>query len=119
VSNLTGLPPRQKPQKPPPAGGHMAWVKTLPCCVCGRAGPSDAHHVIHDRYGTRRASDWEVVPLCREHHLGGTSAIHTGKETWREHHGPDWSYLPAVLELAGLSHMLAVVGRDADGKPLR
>ena len=82
---------------------HLKAVKALPCVICGRSGPSDAHHVICDRYGSRKASHFETVPLCRCHHQDGHEAIHNGKRTWREKHGPDWAYLPAVmLEIYGV-----------------
>ena len=72
---------------------YMRIVKELPCCVCGRPGPSDAHHPIHDRYGTRRAPDMHVIPLCKSCHQNGPDAIHNGKQTWREKHGPDHGYI--------------------------
>ena len=49
--------------------GHLRFVATQPCLVCGRL-PSDAHHV---RFSEPRAlgckvSDEFTVPLCRAHH---------------------------------------------------
>lgn len=78
---------------------HMAKVKTLPCVVCGKPGPSDAHHCFHDRYGNRRASDFHVIPLCRAHHLDGQEAIHNGKAAWRALYGADYEYLPVVADM--------------------
>ena len=78
---------------------HMARVKQLPCVICHRPGPSDAHHVIHDRYGSRKASDLHVIPLCKRHHQDGPDAIHNGKETWREKYGADHEYLPVVADM--------------------
>lgn len=75
------------------AMAYMRAVKSLPCCVCGAPGPSDAHHPIHDRYGTRKASDFDVVPLCKIHHQDGPNAIHNGKQSWREQHGPDHGFI--------------------------
>ena len=72
---------------------HMRRVKALPCAVCGQPPPSDAHHVIHDRFGTRKASDFDTIPLCKAHHQDGPLAIHNGKERWREAYGPDHKYL--------------------------
>ena len=80
---------------------HMQAVKQLPCAVCGSPPPSDAHHVIHDRFGTRKASDFEVIPLCKAHHQDGPEAIHNGKQSWRDKHGPDHSYLAGIFELLG------------------
>jgi 5-methylcytosine-specific restriction endonuclease McrA len=80
---------------------YMRRVKALPCVICGSPPPSDAHHCIHDRYGSRKASDFDVIPLCRECHLDGPEAIHNGKQTWRDKHGPDHGYLPLVKRLLG------------------
>ncbi len=118
MSDLTGRPVHQKAEKQGRQPEHMAEVKALPCVICG-AVPCDAHHVIHHRYGGRKVSDWETIPLCKEHHQTGPYAIHNGKESWLERYKPDWSYLPAVLARLGKAHILAVVGRDADGRKLR
>jgi hypothetical protein len=75
---------------------HLAAVKALPCVICGMPGPSDAHHVFHDRYGTGKASDFATIPLCKLHHQDGPEAIHNGKATWREKHGPDYGFLEQV-----------------------
>lgn len=77
---------------------HMHRVKQLPCVICLKPGPSDAHHVICDRYGTTKASDLDVIPLCKEHHQVGPEAIHNGKRSWVEKHGPDHGYLDTVKE---------------------
>lgn len=84
------------------AMAYMAAVKQLPCCICGAHGPSDAHHVIHGRYGSRKSSDFDVIPLCRSCHLDGPHAIHRGKETWEKLHGPDYSYIEAAREAVKL-----------------
>lgn len=78
------------------ARAHIAAVKSLPCVICRRPGPSDAHHVICDRYGHHKVSDFDVIPLCKAHHQDGPEAIHNGKASWVEKHGPDHGYLPLV-----------------------
>jgi hypothetical protein len=60
--NLTGKGPlglkHPKPERgTAKARAHIARVKSLPCVICLKPGPSDAHHVICDRYGQRKASD--------------------------------------------------------------
>ena len=75
------------------ATAYMSKVKQLPCAVCGADGPSDAHHVIHDRFGSRKSSDFDVIPLCKRHHQDGPAAIHNGKETWRQKYGSDYDYI--------------------------
>ena len=78
---------------------YMAKVKRLPCCVCSAPPPSDAHHVIHDRYGTRKADDFSVIPLCKNCHQVGPLAIHNGKQSWRERNGPDHGFIEQTRKL--------------------
>ena len=75
---------------------HIARVKELPCVICRKPGPSDAHHIIRDRYGQAKTSDFDVIPLCKAHHQDGPEAIHQNKRQWVEKHGPDHSYLSLV-----------------------
>jgi len=49
---------------------HLALIRQLPCCVCGRAPPVDCHHLKSgpasaERSVGRRATDQWAVPLCR------------------------------------------------------
>jgi hypothetical protein len=102
--NLTGRGPLGLKQPKPERGtakarAHMARVKQLPCVICGKAGPSDVHHCISDRYGTIRASDFDTIPLCKAHHQDGPEAIHNGKASWVAKHGPDHGFLPLVAEM--------------------
>ncbi|KZY05235.1 MULTISPECIES: DUF968 domain-containing protein [unclassified Sulfitobacter] len=79
---------------------HMKRVKALPCVICGKPGPSDAHHCIHDRYGTDKRSDFAVLPLCVEcHRHPHPNAIHTAKQAWRDRNGPDYQFLPVVADM--------------------
>jgi hypothetical protein len=71
---------------------YMGAVKRLPCVICGQ-GPCEAHHCFNGRYSTAKASDYAVIPLCRECHLDGPEAIHRKKRTWAEKYGPDHSYI--------------------------
>ena len=78
--------------------GHVRYVATRPCLVCGRS-PSDSHHL---RFGQNRAlgrkvSDEFVVPLCRGHHR----AVHRhGDEVaWWEKIGIDPSIAARSLWL--------------------
>jgi hypothetical protein len=75
---------------------YMGYVKQLPCVACGKPGPSEAHHCYHDRYGTRKASDFDVIPLCPACHRTDRLSVHNAKATWRETHGPDHGFIPQV-----------------------
>lgn len=55
--------------------GHLKWIGTLHCCICGKPGPDAAHirmnsdlHGKRDTGGQEKASDKWTVPLCRDHH---------------------------------------------------
>lgn len=77
---------------------HMALVAQLPCVICG-ARPVEVHHCISGRYGQRRASDMETIPLCASCHRTGPDAIHRSKHAWEAKHGPDTDYLSVVAEM--------------------
>ena len=86
---------------------YMGLVKQLPCVICGEMGV-DAHHVICNRYGARKSSDFDVIPLARQYHRAEyPTGIHAGKETWRGIWGADWSYIPATR-----ANVLAMVDDD-------
>jgi len=100
--SLNGKPPMglktPKPTAAERAAGraHMARVKALPCVACGKPGPSDAHHCIHDRFSQRKASDFETIPLCKYCHQWGPNAIHNRPAKWRRINGADHEFLPVV-----------------------
>ena len=81
--------------------GHLRFVASQPCLVCGRQ-PSDPHHL---RFAQPRAlglkvSDEFTVPLCRDHHQQlhqagnemawwhdlDINALKIAKELWEESH---------------------------------
>lgn len=104
VGDLAGRGPiGPKPDKPirgtAASKAHMKRVKKLPCVVCGKSGPSDAHHVISGRYGSAKASDFETISLCKAHHQHGPYAIHQDKTAWEEANGPDYGFLPIVAAM--------------------
>lgn len=82
---------------------HKAGVKSLPCCCCGAAGPSDIHH-CKDRppadvdvyryfpgYGETSA-DYDGIPLCRACH----DMYHRRKGEFRALYGRDYTYIPTT-----------------------
>jgi hypothetical protein len=93
LSRKTPLRAKAKRHKPG-AKCHMAKVAQLPCVICS-SWPVDVHHCIHDRYGTRKASDFDTLPLCPTCHC----KLHADKSSWREAHGPDYGFLPRVRAL--------------------
>lgn len=57
----------------------VAW---LGCILCRHLDlgetPASLHHVREGQGMSQRASDWLVVPLCKEHHQGRTG-VHGGQ----------------------------------------
>lgn len=65
---------------------HMDKVSQLPCAVCGAFGV----HVHHQRTGIgmgRRATAFQTIPLCPEHHQGMTGIHGMGRKAFERHHG--------------------------------
>ena len=89
-------------QRSPEGKAELAWmgrVKQLPCVICDAPPPSDAHHLMHGRYGNRKPSGYNTIPLCKNCHQDGPEAFHKGKKTWKAKHGPDYGFLPLVRAL--------------------
>lgn len=92
--------------KPPPmtaarireGKAHMARVAQLCCVICHRR-PVHVHHCIHGRYSQRKASDFEVIPLCPDCHQFGPHAIHRDKAGWRDRYGADFEFLAVVSDM--------------------
>ena len=100
--NITHRPITPKPEKAKPDPAYLARVRELPCCICDAWGlpqrsPTQAHHPIHDRHGTRKTSDRWAIPLCEGHHQGlldvGKTALHRSPEAWRTLFGPDHAWI--------------------------
>lgn len=58
---------------------HMDKVARLGCILCKYLGhegtPAEIHHIREGQGMSQRASNFLVVPLCPEHHRGG-SGVH-------------------------------------------
>ncbi len=58
-------------QKSPPwrSKKYLAWIRTLPCCICG--AEAEPHHIkgVGKFSGAgMKASDILAMPLCHAHH---------------------------------------------------
>jgi hypothetical protein len=75
------------------APGHRKLIAQLPCCVCGKRGPSDPHHLKHGRGSMTKAPDAWLVPLCSGmdgHHTGPNGVEMAGSQNetaWFEERG--------------------------------
>ena len=77
------------------AAEYMRAVKMLPCVICGRPGPNDAHHCQSGRFSKARSSDFDVISLCPPCHRQeyGPGAYHYSKRAWEAAHGLDTDYI--------------------------
>jgi len=82
-----------------------AWksnVAALGCILCRHFDlgetPANLHHVREGQGLSQRASDWLIVPLCREHHQGKTG-VH-GAEFYTRWRLDELDLLAMTLEAA-------------------
>ncbi len=81
---------------------RLSAVAAMPCVICTEYGlpqssPTQVHHCIHGRYGTRKAPDSMTIPLCEGHHQGffdiHKTAIHHEPAKWRDLYGKDTDWI--------------------------
>lgn len=61
---------------------HLRFVRSMRCCMCGSAPPSDPHHVEAGGTGTK-GSDYYAIPVCRECHERCEGFVIDAAEQWR------------------------------------
>lgn len=84
---------------------HMSKVADLGCLICSNP-QVELHHVrTHTGMG-KKASNFEVLPLCHLHHRNGGHgiALHAGVRTWEENFGTQRDLLRSVNEQIGASY---------------
>lgn len=76
---------------------YLAWIRTLPCLVCGRTTGIEAAHT--GPHGiAQKSSDTSVVPLCARHHRTGRDSHHKlGPRAFERHHRIDLRAITAHL----------------------
>lgn len=80
---------RKAKTRTPEKTAYMLAVKELDCCICGRAGPSEAHHCRSDFMAR---DDWATIPLCSPCHRG-PGGYHNAKKSWQRANGPDHGFV--------------------------
>ena len=65
---------------------YLAWIRTLPCLVCGRiTGVEAAHTGPHGI--AQKSSDTSAIPLCVRHHRASPDSYHRlGARAFERHH---------------------------------
>lgn len=66
---------KNKPAMTANERAHVEQVKSLPCVVCGAAGPSEAHEIEQGLWFT-------CVSLCPDCHRGPVNGWHGQKRMW-------------------------------------
>ena len=54
---------------------HLARVKMLPCSVCDKSGPSEAHHY-------KQGLQYTCIALCKDCHTNSLLGWHGQKRMW-------------------------------------
>ena len=69
---------------------YRAWIRTLPCAVCGAEYGVEAAHTGADGGLRQKASDYSCVPLCSDHHTAAADSYHRlGREEFARRHDVD------------------------------
>ena len=71
---------------------HMGEVAALGCIICRR--PAEVHHIAG--HGMR-ASHYETIPLCPDHHRNGNDCVHAGRRTFEAKFGTEKELLAKTL----------------------
>lgn len=82
----------------------MARVAALGCILCRYLNygetPAQVHHIREEQGAAQRASDFLTVPLCPEHHTGGTGLHGLGRRAFeRRYKLSELDLLAMTLEL--------------------
>ena len=81
---------------------HMSKVAALGCIACRKLGyldaPAELHHIRDGQGMGQRASNYEVIPLCPNHHRLMPDAIHQSKVNFIERFGSERELLEEVLD---------------------
>ncbi len=93
--------------KPTRSPRYLAFVRTLPCCVCGwRRNIEAAHTGPHAT--SQKSSDLCAIPLCRLHHQTGTHSLHRlGPRNFEQTHGIS---IRAVVERLNAKPFISIEG---------
>ena len=76
---------------------HLDLLSQLGCIVCARLGyrgtPAEIHHPRKGTGLALRASHYDAIPLCPEHHRGQSGVHGMGTKRFAYHYGFDESDL--------------------------
>lgn len=68
---------------------YLAWIRTLPCLICGRTMGIEAAHTGPHGVG-QKSPDRSAIPLCARHHRTGRDSYHRlGPRVFERRHAID------------------------------
>jgi hypothetical protein len=74
---------------------YLAWIRTLPCLICGARRGIEASHTGPHGLG-QKSPDLSAIPLCTRHHRTGKDSYHKlGPRKFAELHNLD---IPAIVD---------------------
>jgi hypothetical protein len=76
----------------------MSRVAELGCIICG--SPAELHHPRTGQGMGQRASNFDVIPLCFQHHRGGKHGVayHSGRKAFEANFGTEEQLLQKVKQ---------------------
>lgn len=83
---------------------HLSAVADIGCILCRRMGhmgtPAEVHHIRSGVGKAQRASHFETLPLCPEHHRGATGIHGLGTKGFVKKYGiTEHELLDEVIKL--------------------
>jgi hypothetical protein len=90
---------------------HMAAVKALPCSVCAKSGPSEAHHI-------KQGLHFTVVALCFECHRGA-DGVHGTRARWRLYKADEIRALNNTIALLAAGGLIVPAAERQQRAPRR
>ena len=97
----------------PAESAHMVRVKAMPCIACLNKGlaqtsPTEVHHIKRDPttggsfgMGHERASNWWVLPLCRDTHHWNSTTVHMSQAQFEAENGNELDLLEQTYQMLG------------------
>ena len=74
------------PKPPERSEAYKRWIRRFPCVVCSTYHNIEAAHT-GDHGTSTKATDFNCLPMCPEHHRTGKYAYHKGRADWEAMHG--------------------------------
>ena len=81
---------------------HMRAVADLGCIICDKMGfpgsPAELHHIVSNTGMGKKASNYEVIPLCPNHHRNSQESYHYSPKDFTDKWGRQEDLLEQTLE---------------------